>query len=121
LTPGFEAEMVTARQPSREDAMRQHLVTVIAATIAAVSVSFAVAQATSQPAQSSASNRAVVRQLQKTNAKLDQVVGAIGTSKYSGLRGQLGDELGTLPSNTARHYLEVLCENLRQSGQRFCF
>jgi hypothetical protein len=62
--------------------MRQHVVTVAAAAIAATATSFAVAQADRPTAQDSQSQRAVVRELKKLNR-------AIGSSEFTGLRSQI--------------------------------
>jgi hypothetical protein len=81
--------------------MRHHLVTVIAAAIAAMSVSFAIAQA-ERADPTAAQDRAIVSELRKLNR-------AIGTHPFarSGLRSELRRYL-TDPTSSVQDELEDL-------------
>lgn len=92
--------------------MRQHLVTVVAAAIAATSVSFALAEATGPPATSSA-DRAVVRELRLIKAQVRKL-------RTEGERGWR--EAGLMAENVrwSRSQLHATCLLLREPGGQLC-
>ena len=95
--------------------MHQHLVTVIAVAVAAIATSFAVAQATDPPARTSATDRAVVRQLRGLRREVRRVESAIGTSTFSGLRGETRDYLRGPTGRDAAELLRQICRNTSES------
>jgi hypothetical protein len=91
--------------------MRQHIVTVLAVTIAAVSVSFAVAQATSPTAQSSATDKKVLSELRKLNRNV-----ATSNVQLKAIRRATGDSAFSGSTTTVLGLLHTICGNTNSAS-----
>lgn len=90
----------------------------VAAAIAATSVSFAVATAANQQpaAQTSATDRAVVRQLQTLNRNIRDIENSLGSSAFIG--GGLRQEVRSYFDDT-EDGLRTICNAVRASSDSF--
>jgi uncharacterized protein YlxW (UPF0749 family) len=100
--------------------MRQHVVTVMAATIAAVSISFAVAQASSpQPAQSSAStDTKILKELKKANSELRELNSTVSKSgsDVHQIRRAMGDSAFSGSTTSVLGLLHTICGNTNSAS-----